>query len=421
MKIALMTNNYKPFMGGVPISVERLAYGLRSLGHSVTVFAPTYQEQQEEENVFRYATLAKRFIGGIVLPNPLDIRIEREFKRQEFELIHVHHPMLIGRTAVYLSKKYNIPLVFTYHTRYEQYLSYVKGIAALERCAEEKDGPAAEWSKDCLHLIKNRFMPVYLNTFLKNCDFIFAPTASMKRYLQEACHVPQERLGILPTGLQGRQYLVSAEDKRRIRKRYDALNKPLFLTVSRMSHEKNIIFLVESLARLKQVCHRDFKMLMVGDGPDLEEYKILCKERKLNENMIFVGAVPNEEISAYFAAADAFLFASKTETQGIVILEAFAGATPVLAVEASGVSDLVQTGYNGILTEENVEKYTDVLKGFLEGDFDRLELGENAFQTALRYREDAVALRASDYYNKIVYSSVRNVAQGSISLARISR
>ena len=420
MKIALMTNNYKPFMGGVPISVERLAYGLRSLGHSVTVFAPTYEEQQEEENVFRYATLTKRFIGGIVLPNPLDIRIEREFKRQEFELIHVHHPMLIGRTAVYLSKKYNIPLVFTYHTRYEQYLSYVKGIAALERCAEEKDGPAAEWSKDCLHLIKNRFMPAYLNTFLKNCDFIFAPTASMKRYLQEACNVPKERLGILPTGLQGRQYLVSAEDKRWIKKRYDALNKPLFLTVSRMSHEKNIVFLMESLARLKQICNRDFRMLMVGDGPDLEEYKMLCKERELCENVIFVGAVPNEKISAYFAAADAFLFTSKTETQGIVILEAFAGATPVLAVEASGVSDLVQTGYNGVLTEENVEKYADVLKGFLEGVFDRLELGENAFQTALRYKEDAVALRASDYYNKIVYSSVRNAAQGSISLARIS-
>ena len=421
MKIALMTNNYKPFMGGVPISVERLAAGLRSMGHSVTIFAPTYEEQQEEENVFRYATLTKRFIGGIVLPNPLDIRIEREFKRQEFELIHVHHPMLIGRTAVYLSKKYNIPLVFTYHTRYEQYLSYVKGISVLEQCAGEEDGAAAEWSKDCLHLIKNRFMPAYLNTFLKNCDFIFAPTASMERYLQEVCRVPKERIGILPTGLQGRQYLVGAEDKHKIKSRYDAMNNPLFLTVSRMSHEKNIIFLLESLARLRQICNRDFRMLMVGDGPDLEEYKELCKERKLCENVIFVGAVPNEEISAYFAAADAFLFASKTETQGIVILEAFAGATPVLAVEASGVSDLVQTGYNGVLTEENVEKYTDVLKGFLEGGFDRLELGENAFQTALKYREEAVALRAADYYNRVVYRTSRNAAQSSAAFARISR
>lgn len=132
-----MTNNYKPIMGGVPISIERLARGLESLGHEVTIFAPTYQEQREmeegdsmeEANVFRYATCMKHFIGGIVLPNPFDIRIEKEFRRKAFDIIHVHHPMLIGRTAVHLSRKFQIPLVFTYHTRYEQYAScYTKGI-----------------------------------------------------------------------------------------------------------------------------------------------------------------------------------------------------------------------------------------------------------------------------------------------------
>ena len=70
MRIALMTNNYKPVMGGVPISIERLTKGLEAMGHQVTVFAPTYSEQKEEENVFRYATLLHRFIGGIVIPNP---------------------------------------------------------------------------------------------------------------------------------------------------------------------------------------------------------------------------------------------------------------------------------------------------------------------------------------------------------------
>ena len=80
MRIALMTNNYKPIMGGVPISIERLARGLKELGHQVTIFAPTYREQQEEEDVFRYATCMQRFVGGIVLPNPLDARIEEEFR-----------------------------------------------------------------------------------------------------------------------------------------------------------------------------------------------------------------------------------------------------------------------------------------------------------------------------------------------------
>lgn len=421
MKIALMTNNYKPFVGGVPISIERLAEGLRALGHSVTVFAPTYKEQQEEENVFRYATLTKHFVGGVVLPNPLDWRIEQEFRQQEFDLIHVHHPMLIGRTAVYLSKKYRIPLVFTYHTRYEQYLSYVKGIAAMERFAAEKNGSVSELSEDCLRLIKDKFMPAYLNTFLKHCDFIFAPTAGMERYLGEVCRIPYEKLGVLPTGLQGEHYLASAREKRILREKYGAVHKPLFLTVSRMSHEKNVDFLLESLARLKTDCHRDFKMLMVGDGPDKAYYEKHSKTLGLQDNVVFVGTVPNVETPAYFAAADAFLFASKTETQGIVVLEAFAGATPVLAVEATGVSDLVRSGRNGMLTEEDPEAYARALKDFLEGRCDRLALSENAFQTALAYREEAVALRAVHYYNRVSRGWTRRDNQGEMALTGITR
>ena len=165
MRIALMTNNYKPVMGGVPISIERLKCGLEKQGHQVTVFAPSSEEAEEEEGVFRYAVLMKRFIGGIALPNPFDARIETEFKKQKFDIIHVHHPMLIGRTAVWLSKKYGIPLVFTYHTRYEKYVEcYTRGLGKVDKV-----------------------MPFYLHTFLRHCDYVFAPTAGIRDYLEETC------------------------------------------------------------------------------------------------------------------------------------------------------------------------------------------------------------------------------------------
>lgn len=194
MRIALMTNNYKPFIAGVPISIERLAKGLEAQGHQVTVFAPTYQEQEEEANVFRYGTLLNRFIGGIVLPNPFDRKIEEEFRKNQYDIIHVHHPMLIGRTAVYLSKKYQIPLTFTYHTRYEQYLSYAKGIRILEEGAKKTEQSGElnkievkvhEVQKQMLHLIQDRIVPAYLHTFLKHCDLVFAPTEGMQAYLEE--------------------------------------------------------------------------------------------------------------------------------------------------------------------------------------------------------------------------------------------
>ena len=392
MRIALMTNNYKPVLGGVPISIERLAGGLKALGHEVTIFAPTYNEQQQEENVFRYATCMKRFVGGIVLPNPFDARIEKEFQEHTYDIIHVHHPMLIGRTAVRMSRKYGIPLVFTYHTRYEQYARcYTKGILRLERV-----------------------MPLYLRTFFQNCSVVFAPTEGMGQYLTQECRLDPEKVGILPTGIEQANFNVSQETAAEIRRLYGAEHMPLLLTVSRMASEKNVSFLLESLARVKALYRKPFRMLMIGDGPDKKSLEERSRMLGLQEDIVFTGTIPNERIAAYFKAADGFLFASKTETQGIVVLEAFAGATPVIAVKASGVEDLVDDGVNGILTGEDTEEYaarvTEFLKeacgcGMEEMPYRNAccsQMSENALQKAALYREEAVALKAVHYYNSVI-------------------
>lgn len=382
MRIALMTNNYKPIMGGVPISIERLAKGLRDMGHQVTIFAPTYSGymQPDEEGVFRYAVFLKHFIGGIVLPNPYDRRIEEEFVKNDYDIIHVHHPMLIGRTAVYLSRKYNIPLTFTYHTRYEQYAKcYTKGLLRLEKV-----------------------MPLYLHTFLKHCNYVFAPTAGMREYLVDACRMAPEKTGILPTGIETGNFEVGSEEAYLLRKSVHAEGIPLLLTVSRMAQEKNVDFLLESLALMKEYYKKPFRMLMVGDGPDREALEKKCVKLGLADYVTFTGTVPNNKIAPYFKAADLFLFASKTETQGIVILEAFAGKTPVIAVRASGVEDLVEDGKNGFLTIEEPHVYAAQLTAVLEGAYDRRALEANALRTAEDYREDAVARKALRYYNVIV-------------------
>ncbi len=395
-----MTNNYKPMMGGVPISVERLAKGLRALGHEVTIFAPTYREQQEEEDVFRYRTCLNHFIGGIVLPNPFDRRIEEEFVKNSYDIIHVHHPMLIGRTAVYLSRKYQIPLAFTYHTRYEQYLRcYTGNIAKFDR-----------------------FMVAYLHTFLKHCDFVFAPTAGMQQYLVNDCRVDPARTGILPTGIERENYMVSEAQGEEIRRQYGAEGMPLLITVSRMAHEKNVSFLLESLARVKEKYAGPFRVLMIGDGPDKEVLRKRSVRLGLEDTIIFTGTVPNEQIAPYFKGADGFIFASKTETQGIVVLEAFAGATPVIAVRATGVEDLVEDGVNGILTGEDREEYAGKLTAFLEnvsgnhaspaGESNAAQeegtnalfddMAENAYRTGNRYREEMIAFKALRYYNNMI-------------------
>ncbi len=454
MKIAMMTNNYKPFVAGVPVSIERLARGLQACGHQVTVFAPTYGEKfaaqreatailpedgaattgalleaaavpQEDEAaaagalteateapsasvsepdvpVFRYASLLQNFVGGIVFPNPLDPRIEEEFRRGDFDVIHVHHPMLIGRTAVYLSRKYHVPLVFTYHTRYEQYLCYVKGIRLLEEGAKRGKGALARGEGRLLAGIQEKIVPFWLRTFLRHCSLVFAPTEGMKEYLTKTGGYPASQVAVLPTGLEKGQFQVGEEERLRVRSACGAEGIPLFLSVSRMAHEKNVAFLLRSAAEFKERFGRPFRLLLIGEGPNKEDYLRLSRELGLEEEVIFAGKMENSEITPYYAAADAFLFASKTETQGIVLLEAFAGGTPVIALDATGVRDLVEDGKNGFLCPEEEAEFA---RRILELVSDRILLerfSETAQETAQKYKEEFVAESAAKLYNKII-------------------
>lgn len=402
MRIALMTNNYKPFIAGVPISVERLANGLKALGHHVTVFAPTYEKQIEEEDVVRFGTWRKSCMGGIVLPNPTDSKIEEEFRKGNFDIIHVHHPMLIGQTAAFLSRKYHVPLTFTYHTRYEQYLTYFKGIRFLEKGAGSNSGRIAALERRMLCAIQEQMVPACLNLFLRHCHYVFAPTEGMKQYLEKACGFDGERIGVLPTGIEEEHFQITGEQKTAIREKYHAEKIPLFLSVSRMAHEKNVTFLLKSIAGLKVKYGKPFRVLMVGDGPNLGEYQENCRKLGIEDIVVFTGKVPNGEIAPYYAAADAFLFASRTETQGIVVLEAFAGGAPVLALEATGVSDLVTDSENGLLCQEDMEIYTKNVLDFLMNRELREKLSQGAQKTALEFRQEAVAQKAVRLYNRVI-------------------
>lgn len=387
MKIALMTNNYKPFIGGVPISIERLARGLKELGHEVTIFAPTYKEQEAEENTFRYHSLIKGVAGGVVIPSPVDLRIEKEFKKEHFDIIHVHHPMLIGKTAVYLSKKYKIPMVFTYHTRYEQYLHYFLP-KHLVNDAKIMKGI-------------NKIVARYLHSFFENCQHIFVPTVGMEGYLLESC-LYKGTISGLPTGLDNNSYQVVEENVRKIREQYDSENIPLFCTVSRMAKEKNIEFLLRSIALFKERYRKPFKVLIIGDGPGKEEYEKMSKTLNIEKNVVFTGTITNEKLVDYYGASDAFLFASKTETQGIVIIEAFAAGTPVIGVAASGVSDLVKDEVNGYLVEEDEEMFVEKMLSCAKDKVSHVRLREGAMKSAFCFKESEVAAKAINQYNEVV-------------------
>ena len=380
MKIAMMTNSYKPFVAGVPISVERLTEGLRRMGHEVVVFAPSYDMQEEEKDVVRYGSLLRNVAGGFSVPNSLDPIIEERFREEDFDVIHVHHPMMMGEAARYLSKRYEVPLVFTYHTRYEQYLHYV-GLSGF-----------------------GRLMPSYIRHCTTPCDLVIAPTPLMKEYLEEISVKPP--VSVLPTGLPMDSFLPDEEKAAQIRRMYLRGRKHLFVSVSRLAKEKNVEFLIRSVKLIKERRGSDFKLLLVGDGPERKHLQRLAEELGVQEEIVFVGAVPNEEIRNYCHAADLFLFASRSETQGIVLIESMAAGTPVLAVRATGTEDVVICGENGYMTNVSEIEFSEKLMDILEKKELQI-LTEGAKKTAENYRSDLIAAKAEKIYMEAIRRRAR--------------
>lgn len=413
MKIAMMTNNYKPFVGGVPISIERLTEGLRSLGHEVCVFAPEYEEvcdgwQPYEEDVIRYGRGKKHMENGMVIPNVLDERIREEFDYRQFDLIHVHQPMLVGNIAQHYSRKYNIPLAFTWHTRYEEYLHYLSPFSNIKE---------SQKVKQFLYHKCRKGLPYYMKAFANRCDLIYAPCGEMELYLKKQKIKPEVR--VLPTGLSDSSFVeekkCSAEIRRELLgedKKTD--KKLLFCTVSRLEKEKNLYFLLDAAKELRNHLGDTFRFVIVGEGGERKALMSYAKERGLGSTVQFVGGVPNEMVKNYLFASDIFLFSSKSETQGIVLAEAMAAGLPVSAVRACGVNDIVKDGVNGNLSNECLEEYVKGTVHMAKNEFYRKALGTGARKTAKQYDCKAVARQAEAGYISICKERERSVQYGRI-------
>lgn len=404
MRIAMMTNNYKPFIGGVPISIERLAEGLKSLGHEVFIFAPTYGNDESEEGVIRYKSFKRKLgQGGMVIPNMFDTNIERKFKKLNIDMIHVHHPMIIGNTALYLGKKYDVPVAFTYHTRYEQYLHYIKPYEYLEsKSKNTKNNDIREIELKILESTKEKIVPGYIKGFANKCDIVFSPTESMKEYLRGIG--VSSRIQIMPTGLKDKYFTKNNISGRDIREKYKRDKKYLFCTVSRLTKEKNMEFLIEGLRKIKDSIGDCFNCIIIGDGPLKETLKKKARDLNLQENITFLSSIRNEAISDYYRASDLFLFASKSETQGIVLLEAMAAENPVVAVKGTGVLDVVYNGINGYATEENLEEWSYKAISILKDENLREKLKKGAYDTALNYKSSNIARIAEHNYKNLIRS-----------------
>lgn len=400
MNIAMFTNVYKPFVGGVPISIDRLSTGLKENGNNVYIFAPEYPNENSDEDVIRCKVIAfyanKKF--DIPVVNIFSKNIKHQFADLDVDIVHVHHPFWMGSLGAKLAKAKNIPLVFTYHTRYEEYLHNIPFSSVFSSKNKTIKIPKAEAEKGGIYVFKNyvkyRVVPKYINGFIKKCDGVFMPTASMSEWVGK---LPCPTY-ILPTGLDKDCFHYDEQRAAAIRAEKRQDKKYLLVTVSRITKEKNIEFMIDAMRILKQKIGDVFRLMVIGSGDLMEELKQKCVRYEIADNVEFVGQVENDQLSNYYRASDLFVFSSLSETQGIVLLEAMAQRCPVVAVNATGVRDIVVDGMNGYLSEQNKNQWCRKVIAALQDE----KMEQQAYATSMQYKNTRIARQAEDIYQQTI-------------------
>ena len=348
MRIGLFTDTYPPYINGVSTSVCMLKHALEKKGHQVFVVTVNNDSLkykfEDNDTVIRIPGIPVG-IYDYRLTGVYPLRATNIIKKWKLDVIHSHTEFGVGTFARIIAKQLDIPLVHTYHTMYEDYVHYIT------------HGYFDKASKKIAE---------YLTLFYcdKTANELIVPTKKTYDLFKEKYEVDRN-VHIVPTGIEVERFYKENVSKRKVTN----LKKELMLLkddftivfVGRIAKEKNIMFLLESQKELVKK-NDNIKLIIIGDGPDINEYKKYVQKHKLNNNVIFTGKVPWEEVPCYYQLADVFATASTSETQGLTVIEAMAGGVAPLCIDDESFSNVVIDGLNGRIFKTKKEFVKDVLE-----------------------------------------------------------
>lgn len=381
MRVGMFVNYYIPSKGGMETSVINLSNGLRNAGHEVFIFAPNYPNWQEpDKNVFRYRTFPFTHDGYLyVIPIPWGSDMGKVVRSLHLDVIHSHQPFSLGWEASKFARKIGIPVVLTYHIKYEDYYHYV--FLFPKRIAQ----------KIINHMV---------NDYCRKCDAIIAPSGAIKELLFKVGI--KKSVFVIPSGINIDQFSKDAGKREEIRNKYNIKeNEVLLITASRLVEEKNIEFLVRAFAIINNA-KKNTKLMIVGDGSMKGELEKMVKDLGIRESVIFTGLLDKEGMIAHYQASDIFVFASLTETQGLVAVEAMAAGLPVVAIKADGIEDMVKNGNDGILTDNKEDNFAENAIRLIEDEGLRKKMSENARANSLEFRIEPWVERVVSLYEELI-------------------
>ena len=361
MKILLISDVYFPRVNGVSTSIRTFTEQLQKLGHTVHLIAPDYGVETTDEAWITRVPARKIFFDpeDYLMKYGEVLRLLPALKYEKFDVIHIHTPFVAHYAGLKLGKLLQIPVVETYHTFFEDYLHHylpwipkfaARGLARL--------------------ISKNQCNQV---------DAIVAPSQPMLDVLRT--YGISIKAEVIATGLQETSFSVADGEVFR-EKQGIAQNRPMLLYVGRVAFEKNIDFLIRVTRLLAKDMPRVL-LVITGEGPAEHSLRALVKTLGIENNVQFIGYLDrNTELNACYKAADIFVFASKSETQGLVLLEAMAQATPVVAIAELGTASILVEGQGAMIAVEDEAQFAHKVQALLANPVHCEHLGERAREYA---------------------------------------
>ena len=398
MRIGLFTDTYPPYINGVSTSVLMLKKGLEKKGHQVFVVTVNPEDLhykfEDDDTVIRIPGIPIG-IYDYRLTGVYPVRAINTIRKWNLDVIHSHTEFGVGTFARIIAKQFGIPLVHTYHTMYEDYIHYItKGY----------------FDKSSKKIVE------YLTLFYcdKTANELIVPTKKTYDLFKEKYEV-NKSIHIIPTGIEIERFYSENVDKKKVKElkqKYQILKDELTIVfVGRLAKEKNIEFLIESHKEIVKY-NSDIKLLIIGDGPDMEQYQKLVLKLKLEKNVVLVGKVPYDEMPNYYQLADIFVTASHTETQGLTVIEAMAaGITPV-CIQDESFQDAVIDGLNGRFFK-NKNEYIKIIKDLNDHPDKLTQFAKQARVNAEAHSSKYYAERVLDVY-KLTQNKKKNFFQNMI-------
>src|SRR5580692_12495632 len=385
MRILKVSDVFFPRVNGVSTSIETFRRDLTALGHEVVLVAPEYASAAAAGGAAADPSI-RRVPARAVPRDPEDRIMSRRGLRRaldalaepRFEVVHIHTPFLAHYAGLRFARAHGIPVVATYHTLFEEYLHHY--VPLLPRAIT---GAMAR-----------RFSRSQCNEM----DAVIAPSQAMKAGL--LAYGIDAHIEILPTGLPAERFREG--DGAAFRRRHGlAAEQPLLLFVGRAAHEKNIGFLIEMMIDLREM-RPDALLLIAGEGPAEGSLRALAARLGLNDRVRFLGYFDRSgELQDCYSAADVFVFASLTETQGLVLLEAMAQGVPVVAIPRMGTVDILAPLRGCRHATEDRQAFAGVVNSVLADAQLRAKLAAEAREYAHSWASKKMAERLSGLYARL--------------------